>query len=68
MTQPTARLARLSTARFAVLGGVLLTVPAAWAHEGHGLEGAHWHATDAWGFVVAAVVAAVAVVWWRGRK
>ena len=22
------------------------------AHDGHGLTGAHWHASDAWGFVV----------------
>jgi Co/Zn/Cd efflux system component len=37
------------------------------AHEGHGLSGAHWHATDAFGFV--AVIAGVAaVMWWRGRK
>jgi hypothetical protein len=67
MTQahpPTARVARFTTA----LTVGLLAPLAAWAHEGHGLDGAHWHATDAWGFVVAAVAAAAAVVWWRGRK
>jgi hypothetical protein len=33
------------------------------AHEGHGIEGAsHYHATDVWGFVALAIVAAV--VWW----
>jgi len=36
------------------------------AHEGHGLFGPHWHATDAWGFVVAA--AAGALAWWARRK
>jgi hypothetical protein len=36
------------------------------AHEGHGLEGAHGHATDAWGFVVLALV--VAAMLWSGRK
>lgn len=37
------------------------------AHEGHGLSGAHWHATDAWGF---AVVGAAALAIWltRGGK
>jgi hypothetical protein len=35
----------------------------AFAHEGHGIEGAsHYHATDVWGFVSIAVAAAV--VWW----
>jgi hypothetical protein len=38
------------------------------AHSGHGPTGAHWHATDAWGFV-ALGVAAVAVALWllRGK-
>ena len=35
---------------------------AAIAHDDHGLGGsAHWHATDALGFVVAAALVAVAV-------
>jgi len=36
------------------------------AHEGHGLAGTHWHATDAWGFVVVGALSAVAV--WLSRK
>ncbi len=43
---------------------------AAWpalAHEGHGLPGAsHWHASDVFGLVIA--VAAIAGVWWLGRR
>ena len=49
--------------------GFALAVAAspALAHEGHGLAGGHWHATDTFGFV--AVIAGVAaVMWWRGRK
>ena len=38
----------------------------AWAHEGHGIQGPHGHATDALGFAVA-VVAVVAMIW-TGRK
>ena len=39
---------------------------AAQAHEGHGLEGSHWHATDVWGFV--ALGALVAAALWFSRK
>ena len=34
------------------------------AHEGHGLWGTHWHASDTWGFLVLAVVLA----FWFSRK
>ncbi len=53
----------------AVLGAVAHAGTAA-AHEGHGLPSAsHWHASDAWGFVMLAAVAATAVaLWWRNRK
>ena len=37
------------------------------AHDGHGMELAHWHATDVWGFVALGVVAAL-VVWMRRGK
>jgi hypothetical protein len=47
---------------------VLAGLPcAAFAHDGHGLGGTHWHATDVLGFVAVALVAAAAV-WWSGRK
>ena len=36
------------------------------AHDGHGLGGSHWHASDALGFV--AVLVVVAAVWWARRK
>ena len=46
----------------------LLCSPA-FAHEGHGMDGvSHYHATDAWGFVVMAFI--MVVVWWftgRGK-
>ena len=41
---------------------------AAAAHDGHGLSGAHWHATDAWGFAVAGVLAGFAIWLSRGGK
>jgi hypothetical protein len=38
------------------------------AHDGHGLTGAHWHATDAWGFAALALGVAAAVWWSKGGK
>jgi hypothetical protein len=50
-----------------VLAGALAALPlASWAHEGHGISGPHWHATDLWGFVALGLVAAIAL--WAGRK
>ncbi len=37
------------------------------AHDGHGLFGAHWHATDVLGFIAAAAAGVVALSWF-GRK
>lgn len=45
----------------------LLAAAAAQAHEGHGQEGLHWHAFDAWGWVALAAVAAAAL-WFARRK
>ena len=36
-----------------------------WAHQGHGTEGSHWHATDIWGMLAAAALAALVL---RSRK
>ena len=38
----------------------------AWAHDGHGLSGAHWHAWDALGFAAAIVVGLAA--WYLGNR
>ena len=50
------------------LAGLLATATAlpALAHEGHGLHGPHWHATDAAIFIALAVV--VVIAFWAGRK
>ena len=36
------------------------------AHDGHGLEAVHWHATDTLGFVTVACLAAAVI--WLSRK
>jgi hypothetical protein len=43
-----------------------LAAAQAHAHDGHGLTGSHWHASDAWGFVAFAALVAVAV--WLSRN
>ena len=45
----------------------LLSPLIAQAHEGHGLFGPHWHASDTVGFLIAGVLAA-AFAWWTHRK
>lgn len=49
-----------------LLAAGLLTSALAQAHDGHGLSGAHWHATDSLGFVIAALAAAAG--WWLVRR
>jgi len=51
-----------------LLGLLMMVVasPLALAHEGHGLGLHHWHASDAFGFLVFAV--AIALVLWASRR
>lgn len=48
----------------ALLMAAVATLPAH-AHEGHGLAGGHWHATDVLGFVVVAAIAFA--IWWTRK-
>jgi hypothetical protein len=50
----------------AIVYSSLLIAASAFAHDGHGLPGAHWHASDAWGFV--AGVAAAAIGWFLASR
>ncbi|MBL0946085.1 MAG: hypothetical protein IBJ04_17340 [Hydrogenophaga sp.] len=50
----------------AALAAALATPGLALAHDGHGLSGTHWHASDAWGFVL--IAALVGLAWWSSRK
>ena len=40
----------------------------AWAHEGHGLAGSHWHATDTFGLLLVGGLVALLVWFTRGGK
>ncbi len=48
------------------LGLLMLWALPVLAHDGHGLEGSHGHATDMVGLCITLV--AVAAFWWSGRK
>lgn len=43
-------------------------VSTAFAHDGHGLAGSHWHTTDVWGFVALGGMIALAIWLSRGGK
>jgi hypothetical protein len=63
---PATRLCQsLAMKKLLTFTAALTTLPA-WAHEGHGLFGSHWHATDALGFVAVAALVALAV--WLSKK
>ncbi len=48
---------------------ILATLSAgAFAHDGHGLSGSHWHATDTAGLLLVGGVAALALWLSRGGK
>ena len=51
--------------RSAAALATLAASAAAWAHEGHSMEGGHWHATDIWGLLA---VAAAAALYYHRRK
>ncbi len=52
--------------RSAFITTLMTAAMSASAHDGHGLTGTHWHATDTLGFVLVAVLALAAI--WLSRK
>lgn len=58
---------RLTPTPFFIAACALSTAAnSVFAHDGHAMSGAHWHATDALGFVVVGCLAGVAI-WLSGR-
>ena len=57
-----------NTIKFIAAQAVFTWVNPLFAHENHGLEGSHWHATDSWGFIALAAMVAAAMWLGRGRK
>ena len=56
----------MNTKYFATLLVGAFTQMGALAHDGHGMAGAHWHATDAVGWVVAIALAVAG--WYFGSR
>ena len=55
-------------AKHLAAAGSLLTASAhSLAHDGHGLTGSHWHATDTAGLALVAVLAGIAIWLSRGK-
>ena len=54
--------------KFLLVTLINLSATATYAHNGHGLVGTHWHATDVLGFVAAVLAVGVAVWLSRGGK
>ncbi|MEO0004295.1 MAG: hypothetical protein RLZZ22_1987 [Pseudomonadota bacterium] len=49
-----------------LMAAIAVSAPSAvLAHDGHGLLGSHWHATDVLGFVAVLVIALVVSLWSR---
>ena len=55
----------LKTLVFVAINAMATWPGAVFAHEGHGLGGSHWHASDTWGFVTVGALVALAV--WLSR-
>ena len=54
------------TRQFIAASALFTWATAVFSHDGHGLSGTHWHATDALGFVVISGLIAVAI--WLSKK
>jgi Na+/proline symporter len=58
---------RRMTKRTSVAIVSLLAAGVAAAHEGHGIAGPHWHASDLFGLGLAFAIWA-GLFWWKGRR
>jgi hypothetical protein len=56
----------LSTLKLIAAYAISTGTTAVLAHDGHSMEGSHWHATDAGSFVVLGAVVALAI--WLSRS
>jgi hypothetical protein len=57
-----------NTIKLIAISAIFKCSSSAFAHDGHGLKGIHWYATDVWGFVALAALVAAAIWLSRGDK
>jgi hypothetical protein len=56
---------KLFTIKLIAIQAITTPATSIFAHDRHGLEGSHWHASDTFGFVILA--AAIGLTLWFGR-
>ena len=56
---------KLFTIKFIAIQAIITPATSVFAHDGHGMQGSHWHTSDTFGFVIFA--AAIAISLWFGR-
>jgi Zn-dependent protease with chaperone function len=54
------------TIKLIALCALFTTATTAFAHEGHGFAGSHWHASDVAGFAALGILIVLAI--WLSRK
>jgi hypothetical protein len=53
------------TIKLIAIQAAIMTATNIFAHDGHDFQGSHWHASDAFGFIILA--AAIVLTLWFGR-
>ena len=56
------------TIKIIALSELFIIVNTAFGHDGHAMQDAHWHATDAWGFAILGIAVATALWMLCGSK
>jgi hypothetical protein len=56
---------KLFTIKLIAIQATIMSSTSIFAHNGHDLQGSHWHASDAFGFIILA--AAIVLTLWFGR-
>jgi hypothetical protein len=56
---------KLFTIKLIAIQAIITPATSIFAHDGHGLQDSHWHASDTFGFVILA--AAIGLTLWFGR-
>lgn len=59
---------KIFTAKLIATQAIFLPATNLFAHDGHGMQGSHWHASDATGFVVLIVMIALTIWLSHGGK
>jgi predicted alpha/beta hydrolase len=54
-----------TTIKLIAIQALITSATSIFAHDGHELQGSHWHASDTFGFVILA--AAIGLTLWFGR-